>query len=121
MSIAQELYEGIDLGSEGAEGSMTYMRTDALFPVPPREYIRKEFGAEYLPDQPRLFASKKSAQEAHEATPDEPASHARETRTLDFLDQFKTHQLIWRRLIASQMNPDPSEIHDQRRHRNFAK
>ena len=111
MSIAQELYEGIDLGSEGAEGLITYMRTDSVNVVPEaiaaaREYIRKEFGAEYLPDQPRLFASKKSAQEAHEAI--RPTNLQRTPEKMQHfltLDQFKLYQLIWRRLIASQMNP----------------
>ncbi len=111
MSIAQELYEGIDLGSEGSEGLITYMRTDSVNIVPEaieavRKYIVQQFGDAYLPEQPRLFASKKSAQEAHEAirptnmhrSPDKIQNHLS-------ADQFKLYQLIWRRLIASQMNP----------------
>ena len=111
MSIAQQLYEGIDLGSEGTEGLITYMRTDsvnvvseAIFAV--REYIGKEFGPEYVPEEPRFYASKKAAQEAHEAIrptnlqrpPERIRSHLTQ-------DQFKIYQLIWRRLVASQMVP----------------
>jgi DNA topoisomerase-1 len=111
MSIAQELYEGIDLGSEGAEGLITYMRTDSVNIVPEaiaavREHIVEEYGANYLPEQPRFFASKKSAQEAHEAI--RPTGFHRSPEKIQkFLsqDQFKLYQLIWRRLVASQMNP----------------
>ncbi|MBF8262521.1 MAG: topA [Parachlamydiales bacterium] len=111
MSIAQELYEGIDLGSEGAEGLITYMRTDSVSIVfeavaAVRDYISQEFGADYLPDQPRLFASKKSAQEAHEAI--RPTNLLRSPETIRnhlSQDQFKLYQLVWRRLVASQMNP----------------
>jgi DNA topoisomerase I len=111
MSIAQELYEGIDLGSEGAEGLITYMRTDSVNIVfeavaAVRQYIVDQFGADYLPDQPRLFASKKSAQEAHEAI--RPTNlHRTPEKIQSYLtqDQFKLYQLIWRRLVASQMNP----------------
>ncbi|MCE5318280.1 MAG: type I DNA topoisomerase [Parachlamydia sp.] len=111
MSIAQELYEGIDLGSEGAEGLITYMRTDSVNIVfeaitAVREHIAQQFGPEYLPDQPRVFASKKSAQEAHEAIRPTNLSHPPETiRNYLTADQFKLYQLIWRRLVASQMNP----------------
>lgn len=111
MSIAQELYEGIDLGSEGAEGLITYMRTDSVNIVPEaiaavREYIAFEFGADYLPDQPRFFTSKKTAQEAHEAI--RPTNFKRSPEKIKnhlSADQFKLYQLIWRRLVASQMNP----------------
>ncbi len=111
MSIAQELYEGIDLGSEGAEGLITYMRTDSVNIVPEaidavRKYIVAQFGDDYLPGQPRHFASKKSAQEAHEAI--RPTNlHRSPEKIQNHLssDQFKLYQLIWRRLVASQMNP----------------
>lgn len=111
MSIAQELYEGIDLGSEGAEGLITYMRTDSVNIVPEaidavRKYIVEEFGNDYLPEQPRHFASKKSAQEAHEAI--RPTNLHRSPEKIQkhlSIDQFKLYQLIWRRLVASQMNP----------------
>ena len=72
MMIAQRLYEGIELGEEGTVGLITYMRTDstrvsndALAAV--REIVGKEYGPQYLPEQPNTFKSKKDAQEAHEA------------------------------------------------------
>jgi DNA topoisomerase I len=111
MSIAQQLYEGIDLGNEGAEGLITYMRTDSVNVVPEaiaavREYIVKEFGNDYLPEQPRIYASKKSAQEAHEAIrPTNLHRPPEKIRSYLTSDQFKLYQLIWRRLIASQMVP----------------
>ena len=111
MGIAQELYEGIDLGHEGAEGLITYMRTDSVNIVPEaiqaaRELIKSEYGPDYLPDQPRHFASKKSAQEAHEAIrPTSPSRSPEKVRSFLTIDQFKLYQLIWRRFMASQMNP----------------
>src|SRR5690606_37923992 len=71
MNIAQGLYEGIDMGNEGTEGLITYMRTDSVNTAPEaissaRKYILNRFGPEYLPEQPRIYASKKPAQEAHE-------------------------------------------------------
>jgi DNA topoisomerase I len=111
MSIAQSLYEGVDLGQEGPEGLITYMRTDSVRIAPEaieavRKYILKEFGKDYLPSEPRHFATKKSAQDAHEAirptqllySPDAIKSHLT-------VDQYKLYLLIWRRFIASQMNP----------------
>jgi len=111
MSIAQGLYEGIDMGSEDSEGLITYMRTDAVSVAPEaiqsaRKYILDRFGPEYLPDQPRLYASKKSAQEAHEAI--RPTSLARDPEKIKkylTIDEYKLYTLIWRRFIASQMNP----------------
>ena len=72
MNIAQGLYEGIDLGEEGTEGLITYMRTDSVRLAPEsieaaRKYIATTFGKEYLPEEGRQFTSKKSAQDAHEA------------------------------------------------------
>lgn len=111
MSIAQSLYEGIDMGEHGAEGLITYMRTDSVNIAPEaisaaRDYIKKHFGPEYLPDQPRVYASKKSAQEAHEAI--RPTSLARDPERIRkylSIDEYKLYLLIWRRFIASQMNP----------------
>lgn len=111
MNIAQSLYEGVDLGNEGAEGLITYMRTDSVRAAPEaiqavRTYITKEFGKEYLPPEPRVFASKKSAQEAHEAIRPtnlgHPPDHIKSHLTPD---QYKLYVLVWRRFIASQMNP----------------
>ena len=111
MNIAQGLYEGVDLGEEGPEGLITYMRTDSVRLAPEsieaaRKYIGSTFGKEYLPETGRQFTAKKSAQDAHEAIrptnllhpPDKIKSHLT-------LDQYKLYLLIWRRFIASQMNP----------------
>jgi DNA topoisomerase-1 len=111
MMIAQKLYEGIDTG-EGATGLITYMRTDsvtlaneALAEI--REMIASRFGAENLPESPRLYKTKaRNAQEAHEAIRPTLAAKAPEDikSHLDH-DQFRLYELIWRRTIASQMNP----------------
>lgn len=109
MSIAQGLYEGVDLGHEGHEGLITYMRTDSVNIAPEaidnaRKYILKHFGPEYLPDQPRIYASKKSAQEAHEAIRPTSLNYDPEKiKKYLTIDQYKLYLLIWRRFIASQM------------------
>lgn len=111
MGIAQGLYEGIDLGDEGSEGLITYMRTDAVSVAPEaieaaRRYIRSQFGEAYLPEQPRLYASKKLAQEAHEAI--RPTSLDRDPESIRkylSVEEYKLYLLIWQRFIASQMNP----------------
>lgn len=111
MSIAQGLYEGIDMGHEGSEGLITYMRTDSVNIAPEaithaRKYILSHFGPEYLPDQPRVYASKKTAQEAHEAIrPTNLGRDPERIRQYLTLDQYKLYLLIWRRFAASQMNP----------------
>ena len=111
MMIAQRLYEGIELGEEGLVGLITYMRTDstrvsneALAEV--RELIAKDFGPQYLPEQPNTYKSKKGAQEAHEAI--RPASVARHPDSVkQYLkeDEFKVYKLIWQRFVASQIMP----------------
>src|SRR3989344_4913048 len=111
MRIAQELYEGIDMGSEGTEGLITYMRTDSVNIAPEaisaaRKFIQSHFGPEYLPEHPRFYASKKTAQEAHEGI--RPTNISREPERIRqhlSIDQHKLYLLIWRRFIASQMNP----------------
>jgi DNA topoisomerase-1 len=110
MMIAQQLYEGIELGEEGSVGLITYMRTDstriadeALLAV--REYIVDAYGLEYLPQQPRIYKTKKSAQDAHEAI--RPTSMKREPRKIKkylTAEQFKLYELIWNRFIACQMS-----------------
>lgn len=110
MNIAQGLYEGIDMGPD-TEGLITYMRTDSVNIAPEaissaRKYILDRFGAEYLPDQPKFYASKKTAQEAHEGI--RPTSLSRDPEKIRqylTIDQYKLYLLIWRRFIASQMNP----------------
>jgi DNA topoisomerase-1 len=111
MSIAQGLYEGIDMGDEGSEGLITYMRTDAVSVASEaisaaRKYIHSHFGPDFLPETPKIYASKKSAQEAHEAI--RPTSLLRDPERIRqylSIDEYKIYLLIWRRFIASQMNP----------------
>lgn len=111
MSIAQGLYEGIDLGTSGSEGLITYMRTDSVRVAPEafgqvRGFIKNQFGEKFLPNSPRQYASKKAAQDAHEAIRPTNVNHTPES-IKSFLtpDQFKLYSLIWKRFVASQMNP----------------
>ncbi|MGE5195904.1 MAG: type I DNA topoisomerase, partial [Anaerolineae bacterium] len=111
MNIAQSLYEGVDLGNEGAEGLITYMRTDSVRLEPEainaaRSFIANKYGKDYLPDTGRQFSSKKSAQDAHEAIRPTNLQHPpEEIKQYLSTDQYKLYLLIWRRFIASQMNP----------------
>jgi len=111
MMLAQRLYEGVELGEEGSVGLITYMRTDsvrvsndALGQV--REWIGATYGADYLPEKPNFYKSKKDAQEAHEAIrPTDVARSPDEVRKYLEDDLFKLYQLIWQRFVASQMVP----------------
>jgi DNA topoisomerase-1 len=111
MSLAQKLYEGIELGNEGSVALITYMRTDsvrvsndALDQV--RAMIPERFGASYLPEKPNFYKSKKDAQEAHEAVrPTEVLRAPEDVRPYLEDDLFKLYQLIWQRFVASQMLP----------------
>ncbi|MEX0961473.1 MAG: type I DNA topoisomerase [Simkaniaceae bacterium] len=111
MGIAQSLYEGVDFGKEGAEGLITYMRTDSIRVAgeaftPARAFIQKTYGKNYLPDAPIQYSSKKTAQDAHEAIRPTNFEHTPESiKSFLTSDQFKLYQLIWRRFIASQMLP----------------
>lgn len=111
MSIAQSLYEGVDLGHEEAEGLITYMRTDSTRVAPEaiqevRSLIAKEFGQEYLPDQPKVYTTKKSAQDAHEAIRPTNLRHTPEkVKNALSREQNLLYGLIWKRFVASQMNP----------------
>lgn len=109
MKAAQELYEGIDVAGMGAVGLITYMRTDSLrisdeAKAAAADLIKELYGAEYLPEKPRVFKSKNNAQDAHEAirpttvslTPDKVKASLSS-------DQYKLYKLIWERFIASQM------------------
>ncbi len=111
MVIAQRLYEGVELGEEGATGLITYMRSDstrvadsALTEV--RDFIGTELGTTYLPEKANVYKTKKDAQDAHEAirptsvlrTPDSVAKYLSE-------DELKLYRLIWQRFVASQMLP----------------
>lgn len=111
MKIAQELYEGVDLGSEGHEGLITYMRTDSVnIAQEPLKELRRtiegRYGADYLNPEVRLFSSRKSAQEAHEAIRPTNWGHPPEAlRKYLTKDQFNVYDLIWKRTLASQMTP----------------
>ncbi|HWK12833.1 MAG TPA: type I DNA topoisomerase [Rhizobiaceae bacterium] len=111
MQIAQRLYEGVDVGGETA-GLITYMRTDGVQMAPEaisaaRSAIGKEFGERYLPEKPRYYSTKaKNAQEAHEAI--RPTDFARTPASVRAHlndEQFRLYDMIWKRAIASQMNP----------------
>jgi DNA topoisomerase-1 len=111
MTIAQQLYEGIELGEEGAVGLITYMRTDSIrvsaeAVEEARNYISERFGAEYVPERPPVYKSPKAAQEAHEAV--RPTSVNRDPAAVaSYLtkDQLSLYTLIWNRFVASQMPP----------------
>ena len=116
MMVAQKLYEGIDLGGE-TTGLITYMRTDGVQVsmdaiTEARSLIGKEFGEKYLPEKPKFYSTKaKNAQEAHEAirptllsrTPASMQAHLNK-------EQFRLYELIWKRMVASQMEP---AVYDQ--------
>jgi DNA topoisomerase-1 len=111
MMLAQGLYEGKELGKEGAVGLITYMRTDstrvsedALAEV--REFVGERYGQEFLPKSPNIYKTKKDAQDAHEAI--RPTSVLRTPESLEKLlaeDELKLYRLIWMRFVASQMQP----------------
>ncbi len=109
MKTAQELYEGVEVEGYGAVGLITYMRTDSLriSDEARREatkYIKERWGEKYLPEKPRVFKSKGSAQDAHEAIrptiPSLPPEKVKDSLTQD---QYRLYKLIWERFIASQM------------------
>jgi DNA topoisomerase-1 len=111
MQLAQQLYEGIELGDEGAVGLITYMRTDstrisndALHAV--RQFIAGQYGKDYLPNKPNSYRSKKGAQDAHEAIRPTSLEYTPE-RVRRYLrrDAFQLYSLIWDRFVASQMVP----------------
>jgi DNA topoisomerase I len=108
MALAQQLYEGVALGAEGSVGLITYMRTDAprlageaIGEI--RDWLGTNLGADYVPESPRQYKSKKGAQEAHEAI--RPSSVARSPESVRAHlteEQFKLYDLIWKRAVASQ-------------------
>jgi DNA topoisomerase-1 len=112
MGLAQALYEGKTLGDEGSIGLITYMRTDStnvaeVAQKEARSYIAERFGPEFLPEEPPQYKTRsKNAQEAHEAI--RPTSVRRTPDSIkQYLDpaEFKLYDLIWKRFVASQMNP----------------
>lgn len=111
MMLAQQLYEGINLGRKGPAGLITYMRTDStrissLALEETRAFVRERFGTAYLPSRANLYAAGKNAQDAHEAI--RPTSIARtpeEAAPFLTADQLKLYTLIWQRFVACQMSP----------------
>ena len=111
MSVAQKLYEGIELGPEGSVGLITYMRTDSFRIADEalkeaRSYIRENYNPDYLPAKARIFKNTGTAQDAHEAIrPSSMAYKPQDIKAYLSNDQFRLYQLIWNRFVASQMNP----------------
>ena len=112
MRAAQDLYEGIDVGEESPVGLITYMRTDSVRVADSaiasvRDFIGKQYGKEYLPDDPNAYKSKAArTQDAHEAIrPTDVSRRPEEVERYLEPDQFRLYQLIWQRFVASQMNP----------------
>lgn len=111
MLIAQQLYEGIELGSMGALGLITYMRTDSTHLAPEaiseaRRYIAAHINSRYLPEKPNIYAAKKGAQQAHEGIhPTDCDFTPEDVKPFLTNDQSKLYDLIWRRFIACQMAP----------------
>lgn len=111
MSVAQQLYEGVELGKEGTVGLITYMRTDSTrlsvtAQDEAKELITAKYGEKFLPESPRQYSKKAAgAQEAHEAI--RPTSALREPEMVkEFLsrDQFRLYKLVWERFVSSQMS-----------------
>lgn len=111
MRIAQQLYEGIELGDMGSLGLITYMRTDSTHLSPEavneaRAYISRQFGENYLPPKAVHYAAGKSAQQAHEAIhPTDVDLAPKDIKSLVTAEQYKLYDLIWRRFVACQMAP----------------
>ncbi|PKM77651.1 MAG: type I DNA topoisomerase [Firmicutes bacterium HGW-Firmicutes-15] len=111
MRVAQELYEGLELGKKGTVGLITYLRTDStriskIAQAEAMEYINSEYGHDYAPASANEYKSRKSAQDAHEAI--RPSSIERTPESVkNYLgrDQYRLYKLIWERFVASQMTP----------------
>lgn len=109
MKVAQELYEGLEMGGEGIQGLISYIRTDSTrisqsAQEEVRDFIGRHYGQEYVPKTPNEYKSRKSAQDAHEAI--RPTSVWRTPESIkDYLsrDQYRLYKMIWDRFIASQM------------------
>ena len=109
MSIAQQLYEGVDIEGEGTVGLITYMRTDSLrlsdeAVAAARAFAGARYGQEYLPEAPRQFKAKAGAQDAHEAIrPSNVALTPENVRKSLTQEQYRLYKLIWSRFLACQM------------------
>ncbi len=109
MTLAQQLYEGMEIGKEGPVGLITYMRTDSTrisneAADDARQLIRDRFGADYLPATPNVYKTQKAAQEAHEAI--RPTSVSRDPESVkQYMDKdhYQLYKLVWNRFVASQM------------------
>lgn len=116
MLLAQQLYEGIEIGDEGPVGLITYMRTDSTrismeAQEEVRDHIVEKYGSDYLPAKPPVYKTKKTAQEGHEAI--RPTSITRDPEKIKgYLgrDHYNLYKLIWNRFVASQMNPAIMDI-----------
>lgn len=110
MSVAQQLYEGVEIKGHGSLGLITYMRTDSVriseeAQISAREFLANTFGKEYIPDTPRVFKGKKNAQDAHEAIRPTYMELSPEVIKNSLKDeQYKLYKLIWNRFMASQMS-----------------
>ena len=111
MTVAQQLYEGVELGDRGTTALITYMRTDSVRISSQalqmaRDWIQERMGEKYLPQKPRQFKGKGNVQDAHEAIrPVEPGLSPEEVKSFLGRDQQRLYRLIWQRFIASQMTP----------------
>ncbi|HYH02493.1 MAG TPA: type I DNA topoisomerase, partial [Bacillota bacterium] len=112
MMVAQQLYEGLELGPEGSDGLITYMRTDSVrvaeeAQAEAREVIAQKYGSAYLPQTSPVYKTKTAAaQEAHEAIrPTRISRHPSQVKEYLNRDQYRLYELIWSRFIASQMSP----------------
>ena len=111
MTVAQQLYEGVEIGDDGAVGLITYMRTDSVqvsreAQEAARQLVAGRYGAEYLPAEPPVYKSRGRAQEAHEAI--RPSDVTRDPRSVArhlTKDQLALYRLIWERFMSSQMQP----------------
>jgi DNA topoisomerase-1 len=116
MIVAQQLYEGVEIGAEGAVGLITYMRTDSFNISKDAQdealaFIRETIGPDYAPATPNLYKSKKDSQGAHEAVRPSSARRTPESlRTYLDNDQFRLYKLIWDRFVASQMTPAEMKV-----------
>ncbi|MBW3563918.1 MAG: type I DNA topoisomerase [Acidobacteria bacterium] len=118
MSVAQSLYEGVELGSRGLTGLITYMRTDSMRVSDEaigevRDTIGAKFGPDHLPEKPNVYKSKKAAQEAHEAI--RPSSMELDPESIrQYLskDEYNLYRLIYERFLASQMKPALFDVTD---------
>lgn len=111
MSVAQQLYEGLDVGAEGSVGLITYMRTDSTrisesAQAEAHNWIANRYGEPYAPKEPKQYSTKSGAQDAHEGV--RPTSVERDPESLKpYLsrDQYRLYKLVWERFVASQMTP----------------